>query len=111
MKMLKGNTSISQYRVWGDTIPPDSAVFEWAANALGSWRFESISDTADEASVGWVTCASIDSSEFENTADLHFEKYFAFPSDLTRGKSRQQPSNLKQRRLKKNTCGRTLGRG
>lgn len=52
MKMLKGGASISQYRISGD-LPGKEGIFEWAAKALSSWRFESISETTDEASIGW----------------------------------------------------------
>ena len=77
MKMLKGSANISQYRVSGD-LPGRADVFEWAAKALSSWRFESISDTTDEASIGWVTANAIESSSFDEPGDLHFGDYLCF---------------------------------
>jgi len=89
MGILFNTISICQFRVTGDR--PDRDLYEWASDRLGKNSFNSIDNTTDEVSSGWVHLDDSGESSFGYPRAFWRDHYLAF---TLRRDQRRVPSAL-----------------
>ncbi|MCD6527231.1 MAG: recombination-associated protein RdgC [Desulfuromonas sp.] len=89
MGLLSNTVSISQFDVVGDF--PDQDLAAWVGERLTNHPFQSIENSAEELSIGWVELDDFQSSEFVEPSSWWREDYVSF---TMRRDQRRLPSAL-----------------
>lgn len=76
MGIYANTVSIAQFGIIGET--PSSNLFEQISKALAGKGFQSIEETADETTEGWVHTDATDANTFENPATFMRDHYLFF---------------------------------
>ena len=76
MGVYSNTVSITHYTITGEL--PKSDQFQWFSEKLGKRGFQSIENSAEELSEGWVQVDRPDDAAFESPADFWRDNYLVF---------------------------------
>lgn len=76
MGILSNTVSICQFRIAGDL--PEGNIHDWIAECLDKHAFNSIEDSAEELSIGWVRTDDYQLSDFAATQPFRRDHYASF---------------------------------